>query len=111
MGEHYEFRVSDFSGGKGDNTIKHRKVNAMIKYISLRVITSGMLLFMVGHLTACAMRIGQTVISKCEAFLTVTTEKKTDEGWEMRRLLEKEQYMKIFYEINAKVYEEMSKIE
>jgi hypothetical protein len=41
----------------------------------------------------------------------VITEKKTDNGWEMRRLLEKEQYASLFDTIELKIYEEMSKIE
>lgn len=46
-----------------------------------------------------------------EVSLSVITEKKTPTGWEMRRLLEKEQYMKIFDTIDLKIYEEMYKIE
>ena len=46
-----------------------------------------------------------------EVSLSVITEKKTATGWEMRRLLEKEQYMKIFDTIDLKIYEEMYKIE
>ncbi len=48
---------------------------------------------------------------ECEVTLTVTTEKKTDKGWEMRRLLEKDQYDSFFSVIDLKIYEEMSKIE
>jgi hypothetical protein len=46
-----------------------------------------------------------------EVVLSVITEKKTDNGWEMRRLLEKEQYASLFDTIELKIYEEMSKIE
>jgi len=46
-----------------------------------------------------------------EVSLSVITEKKTATGWEMRRLLEKEQYMKIFDTIDLKIYEEMYKME
>jgi hypothetical protein len=42
--------------------------------------------------------------------LVVTTEKKTDKGWEMRRLLRKEQYDNFFSVIELKVYEEMSRV-
>ncbi len=48
---------------------------------------------------------------ECEVTLAVTTEKKTDKGWEMRRLLEKRQYESFFSIIDLKIYEEMSKAE
>jgi hypothetical protein len=48
---------------------------------------------------------------ECEVSLAVTTEKKTKTGWEMRRLLEKEQYDNFFSVIDLKIYEEMSKIQ
>jgi len=48
---------------------------------------------------------------ECEVVLSVITEKKTDSGWEMRRLLNKEQYETFFRIIELKIYEEMSKIE
>lgn len=48
---------------------------------------------------------------ECEVTLAVTTEKKTDKGWEIRRLLKKEQYDSIFGVIELKIYEEMSKIQ
>ena len=43
--------------------------------------------------------------------LAVTTEKKTETGWEIRRLLQKEQYDSFFSVIDLRIYEEMSKIE
>ncbi len=46
---------------------------------------------------------------ECEVTLAVTTEKKTNTGWEMRRLLEKDQYDRFFSVIDLKIYEEMSK--
>jgi len=46
-----------------------------------------------------------------EVFLSIITEKKTEKGWEMRRLLDKEQYVSLFRLIELKIYEEMSKIE
>ena len=46
-----------------------------------------------------------------EVVLSVITEKKTEKGWELRRLLEKEQYISLFDTIELKIYEEMSKIE
>jgi hypothetical protein len=48
---------------------------------------------------------------ECEVMLTIMTEKKTETGWEMRRLLDKEQYVKLFNVIELKIYEEMSRIE
>jgi len=48
---------------------------------------------------------------ECEVSLIVTTEKKTKKGWEMRRLLGKEQYDSFFSVIDLKIYEEMSKIQ
>lgn len=48
---------------------------------------------------------------ECEVTLVVTTEKKTDKGWEMRRLLQKEQYDTFFYTIELKIFEEMAKMQ
>jgi len=48
---------------------------------------------------------------ECEVILSVVTEKKTKNGWEMRRLLNKEQYDVFFRTIELKIYEEMSKLE
>lgn len=48
---------------------------------------------------------------ECEVSLAVTTEKKTDEEWEMRRLLKKDQYDSFFSVIDLRIYEEMSKIQ
>ena len=47
---------------------------------------------------------------ECEVTLIVTTEKKTEKGWEMRRLLQKEQYDTFFSVIELNIYEEMSRI-
>lgn len=46
-----------------------------------------------------------------EVVLSVITEKKTETGWEMRRLLDEEQYVKLFDKIDLAIYEEMAKIE
>jgi len=46
-----------------------------------------------------------------EVFLSVITEKKTEKGWEMRRLLNKDQYDNLFEIIELKIYEEMANIE
>jgi hypothetical protein len=45
---------------------------------------------------------------ECEVVLAVITEKKTKNGWEMRRLLQKEQYDTFFSVIDLRIYEEMS---
>jgi len=46
-----------------------------------------------------------------EVFLSVIAEKKTEKGWEMRRLLYEEQYNNLFDIIELRIYEEMAKIE
>ncbi|MHB8137567.1 MAG: hypothetical protein ACYDGO_04170 [Smithellaceae bacterium] len=46
---------------------------------------------------------------ECEVTLSVTTDKKTSTGWEMRRLLTKKQYDNFFSIIELKIYEEMAK--
>ena len=46
-----------------------------------------------------------------EVVLSVITEKKTETGWEMRRLLDKVQYINLFDTIDLAIYEEMSKVE
>ena len=48
---------------------------------------------------------------ECEVILAVTTEKKTETGWEIRRLLQKEQYDTFFSVIDLRIYEEMSRID
>jgi hypothetical protein len=42
-----------------------------------------------------------------EVTLSVINEKLTSQGWEMRRLLGKEQYDRIFHVIETRIYEEM----
>jgi len=61
--------------------------------------------------TKSLARIKKLNWKESEVSLSVITEKKTATGWEMRRLLEKEQYMKIFDTIDLKIYEEMYKME
>jgi hypothetical protein len=56
-------------------------------------------------------RIRRLNWKECEVGLSVITEKKTETGWEMRRLLDKEQYEVFFSTLELKIYEEMSKIE
>lgn len=55
-------------------------------------------------------RVRQINWRECEVKLTIITEKKTPTGWEMRRLLGKDQYEKIFRAIESQIYREMSKI-
>jgi hypothetical protein len=47
---------------------------------------------------------------ECEVTLSVITEKKTAKGWEMRRLLEKQQYDSLFNAIDLQVYRELYKV-
>ncbi len=60
--------------------------------------------------TRTRARVQRLNWKECEVSLVVTTEKKTDKGWEMRRLLRKEQYDTLFSVIELKVYEEMSRM-
>lgn len=46
-----------------------------------------------------------------EVTLSIVSEKKTSEGWELRRLLGKEQYEKIFNAIDSQIYREMYKLD
>lgn len=61
--------------------------------------------------TKTTARVRSLNWKECEVTLAVTTEKKTKTGWEMRRLLQKEQYDSFFSVIDLRIYEEMSKIE
>ena len=61
--------------------------------------------------TKTTARVKRLNWKECEVSLAVTTEKKTNNGWEMRRLLQKEQYDNFFSVIDLKIYEEMSKIQ
>jgi hypothetical protein len=54
-------------------------------------------------------RIKKINWKECEVTLSVITEKKTSSGWEMRKLLEKEQYDKYFDAIELQIYKEMYK--
>ena len=62
-------------------------------------------------LTKASARVQRLNWKECEVVLAVTTEKKTETGWEIRRLLQKEQYDSFFSVIDLKIYEEMSRIE
>lgn len=61
--------------------------------------------------TKGSARVKRLNWKECEVMLTIITEKKTETGWEMRRLLDKEQYVIFFNVIDLKIYEEMSRIE
>ncbi len=46
-----------------------------------------------------------------EVSLSVLTEEKTSSGWKYQKIIQKEQYEKLFYEIELQIYREMSKAE
>ncbi len=56
-------------------------------------------------------KVNQINWKETETVISIITEKKTKTGWEMRRLLEKEQYANLFSEIELRIYEEMAKIQ
>ena len=59
--------------------------------------------------TKSTARVKKISWKECEVTLSVISEKKTDTGWELRRLLEKKQYDNFFDAIELKIYEEMYK--
>lgn len=59
--------------------------------------------------TKTQARVKKISWKECDVTLIVTTEKKTEKGWEMRRMLEQEQYDSFFSVIEIKMYEEMAK--
>jgi len=61
--------------------------------------------------TKANARVKRLNWQKCEVSLIITTENKTETGWEIRRLLYKEQYGTIFNVIEMRIYEEMSVVE
>jgi len=61
--------------------------------------------------TKAVARVKRLNWKECEVYLSVITEKKTEKGWQMTRLLQKEQYDTFFSVIDLKIYKEMSKIE
>ncbi len=63
-----------------------------------------------GWRTKATAVVKQINWKECEVTLSVITEKQTKDGWEMRRLLEKDQYDVFFNAIDLKIYEEMSRI-
>ena len=60
--------------------------------------------------TKSTARVKKINWKECEVALSVNTEKKTTTGWEMRRLLEKRQYDKIFNAIELQIYEQLYKV-
>lgn len=60
--------------------------------------------------TKCIARVKKLDWKECEVALTVITEKKTSEGWEMRRLLGPKQFETFFYAIELQLYQEMYKV-
>jgi hypothetical protein len=56
-------------------------------------------------------KIRQINWKETEVVISIITEKKTKTGWEMRRVLKKEQYTNLFSEIELRIYEEMAKIQ
>lgn len=61
--------------------------------------------------TKASARVKRLNWKECEVNLAVTSEKKTKTGWEMRRLLQKQQYDTFFDIIELKIYEEMANVE
>jgi hypothetical protein len=59
--------------------------------------------------TKSIARVKRLNQSECELILSVITEKKTEKGWEMRRLLEKDQYDTFFSAIEIQIYREIYK--
>jgi hypothetical protein len=57
--------------------------------------------------TKSIARVKRLDRSKCELILSVITEKKTEKGWEMMRLLEKDQYDTFFDAIGIQIYREI----
>ena len=56
-------------------------------------------------------RVKQINWKETEAVISIIAEKKTKTGWQMMRLLKKEQYTNLFSEIELRIYEEMAKIQ
>jgi hypothetical protein len=54
-------------------------------------------------------RIRMVKPNEREVTLSISTEKKTPTGWELRRLLKKEQYERLFNAIDTQIYREMAK--
>jgi hypothetical protein len=61
--------------------------------------------------TKSEARVKKLRWNECEVVMSITTEKKTEKGWEMRRLLDEEQYITLFDAIELQIYQEMTKID
>jgi len=61
--------------------------------------------------TKSIVKVNKSNWKEREVIISIITEKKTQTGWEMRRLLDKEQYITLFDKIDLAIYEEMSNIE
>ncbi|HOC58515.1 MAG: hypothetical protein KBA28_02945 [Syntrophaceae bacterium] len=61
--------------------------------------------------TKTSARVTRLNWKECKVTLAITTEKKTQTGWEMRRLLGKKQYDSFFSLLELKIYEEMANVE
>ncbi len=61
--------------------------------------------------TKSTARVRRLNWKECEVVVSFITEKKTEMGWQMRRLLDKEQYEVFFSALELKIYEEMSRVE
>ena len=61
--------------------------------------------------TKSTARVRRLNWKECEVVVSFITEKKTETGWQMRRLLDKEQYEVFFSALELKIYEEMSRVE
>lgn len=60
--------------------------------------------------TKVIARVKKINWKECEVVLSVITEKRISNGWEMRRLLGKTQYDTFFDAIEAQLYQEMYKV-
>jgi len=88
---------------------KSMGTNVTIDQKNLRVVSD--YLESGGWRTKAAASVKRLNWKECEVSLFVITEKKTNTGWEIRRLLQKTQYDTIFEVIELRIYEEMSNIE
>ena len=56
-------------------------------------------------------KVKQINWKETEVVISIVTEEKTKTGWQMIRVLKKEQYANLFSEIELRIYEEMAKIQ
>ena len=60
--------------------------------------------------TKCIARVKKIDWKECEVVLSIITEKKIANGWEMRRLLGAKQYDTFFNAIELQLYQEMYRV-